>query len=98
LAGYDNFLVTGSWDKNGILWDLNHGKKLTTLIGHSEVINCIKIRKNTVVTASSDASLVIWNLEIENATKVDGTKYTDRFKARLLESKALIGHQSDIYC
>ena len=70
--------------------------KLISLVGHTEVINCVKMNANKVISASSDSNLIIWNLEIEKRTKADGTK-EEKLKARLIDFKVLLGHLSDIY-
>ena len=70
--------------------------KLVSLVGHTEVVNCVKMKDNKVISASGDSNLIIWNLEIEQRIKADGSR-GDRLKARLVDFKILLGHQSDIY-
>lgn len=36
IAHHENLLLSGSWDKLIIIWDLNTGAKLATLEGHTE--------------------------------------------------------------
>lgn len=63
-----------------------------------QVINCLKMKdKNTLVSGSSDSSLRIWNIQISNRIKVDGSK-SDKLIGNLIDVKVLNGHQSDIYC
>lgn len=94
LFVYDNILVTGSWDNSCIIWDLINGSKLAKLDGHTEVINDIKMKENKIVTASSDATLRVWNIKIktlENKKNKRSVELRD-------EPIILQGHSSDIYC
>jgi WD40 repeat protein len=78
------------------LWDLNKRNKLISLVAHSEVVNCVKMKENKVISASSDSNLIIWNLNIEQRIKADGSK-DEKLKAKLVDFKVLLGHTSDIY-
>lgn len=49
-----------------------------------------------VISASSDSNLIIWNLEIEQRIRADGSK-DEKLKAKLIDFKILMGHLSDIY-
>jgi len=90
----DDILITGSWDNSCIIWDLKYGIKLAKLCGHTEVINDLTMKKDIIVTASSDATLRIWNIKI--------TMNAEGKKNRSLDLKeeplVLRGHSSDIYC
>ncbi len=102
---FKNIGVTGSWDKKLVLWNLDDGKMLLTLTGHTEVINCVKMRFGLVVSGSSDATLRIWRVSIEEIPRIylkrDGKSDT-RNKTKCIVScvdvKIVEGHQSDIYC
>src|SRR3990167_5361771 len=58
-------VVTGSYDKTAIIWDLNTGKKLNTLNGHTELISSVAISGDKVVTGSWDNSAIIWDLNTD---------------------------------
>jgi WD40 repeat protein len=36
LENYESMLLSGSWDKTVILWDINHGVCIVKLTGHTE--------------------------------------------------------------
>src|SRR3990167_689587 len=63
IAIYNDKVVTGSDDKTAIIWNLNTGKQLHTLNGHTN--NCIRlvaISGDKVVTGSWDKTAIIWDL------------------------------------
>ena len=90
---YDNIIISGSWDKTIILWDINTGSKLISLVGHTEVINSIKMIDDRCVSASSDSKLIIWDLKITKNEKSKKKILIDHFDFQLLS-----GHNSDVYC
>ncbi|OGB84776.1 hypothetical protein A3F66_00775 [candidate division TM6 bacterium RIFCSPHIGHO2_12_FULL_32_22] len=62
-------IVTRSDDGNAIIWDLNTGKKLHTLKGHTHKITSVAISGDKVVTGSNDyktesndKTAIIWDL------------------------------------
>jgi F-box/WD-40 domain protein 7 len=88
-----------------ILWNLKDGKKLLTLTGHLEVINCIKMRFGVIVSGSSDATVRIWRISIEETKRIylksngkTETRNEMRYTVCLADVKTLEGHQSDVYC
>lgn len=85
--------MSGSWDKTIILWDINTGSKLISLVGHTEVINSIKMIDDRCVSASSDSKLIIWDLKITKNEKSKKKILVDHFDFQLLS-----GHNSDVYC
>ena len=60
-----NHLLTGSYDRKAVVWDIKHQKIKRTYIGHSDMINDVQFspdRKNTMVaTASTDSTCRIWD-------------------------------------
>lgn len=55
---YDGSIWTGGRDA---LLINQKGKSKTVYSGHSDWINDVKITKNSVITASSDRSIIVWN-------------------------------------
>ena len=57
-------VVTGSWDKTAIVWDINTGYKLLDLNGHKDFITSVAISNDNtkVVTSSRDNTAIIWNI------------------------------------
>jgi F-box/WD-40 domain protein 7 len=85
--------MTGSWDKTIILWDLaNRGNKLATFTGHTEVVNCLRMKKDTLVSCSSDNSLRIWNLNFQD------NQPSSKSLVEPIEPIVLNGHISDVNC
>jgi WD40 repeat protein len=80
-----------------MVWDLTNGNKLATLEGHDEVVNCVKMKSYSFfVSGSGDSTLKIWNLSIRKAEP--DAKSQPRLICKVLDSKAMRGHQSDVYC
>lgn len=57
------------------------------------VINDLKIKTNNIVTASSDATLRIWRIQINSIPEKKRLVVEQRDEPIILE-----GHLSDIYC
>lgn len=78
-----------------MVWDILHGKKLTKLTGHQEVVNCVRMIGNQVVSGSSDARLRIWDLFVLEK-KMD--QACSKKIVEVVNVKVLEGHTSDVYC
>ncbi|HQR43568.1 MAG TPA: hypothetical protein PLX97_12820 [Gemmatales bacterium] len=63
ISQNSQFIVSGSWDQNAILWDASSGKKIHTFSGHTATVNSVAISKDgqRVITGASDGTLRIWN-------------------------------------
>lgn len=60
------------------------------------MINDVKMSGSKIVSASSDATLRLWTIEVESvAEKESSTKLTVTLKE---DPQILEGHSSDIYC
>jgi WD40 repeat protein len=55
-------LLSGSWDKTVKLWQMETGKELLALKGHSDSINCVAISSggSAIATGSKDKTIKIW--------------------------------------
>jgi WD40 repeat protein len=60
----DETLVSGSADKTIKVWDINTGRELHTLTGHSECINLLWISFDnaTLVSGSIDGQIKLWDI------------------------------------
>lgn len=56
-----NILITGSYDKTAIVWNLETGQPLRTLKGHARCIRTLQFDETKLVTGSMDNTLRIWN-------------------------------------
>lgn len=65
LAVYGNTLVSGSYDNNVIVWDLETGDRIFTLKGHTMKVYCVAIdpKRRHCISGSLDASVRIWGLD-----------------------------------
>ena len=58
------FLIfSGAEDHCAHVWDRNFGTKLTTLKGHSNVVNCVAfnpVNQQMLVSASDDQTIRVW--------------------------------------
>ncbi|KAL0092499.1 quinon protein alcohol dehydrogenase-like superfamily [Phycomyces blakesleeanus] len=58
---YQNMLITGSYDKTIIVWNLETGALLETLKGHTRCVRTLQFDDTKLVTGSMDNTLRIWN-------------------------------------
>ncbi|KAI8376793.1 WD40-repeat-containing domain protein [Blakeslea trispora] len=56
-----NILITGSYDKTAIVWNLETGERLRTLKGHTRCIRTLQFDDTKLVTGSMDNTLRVWN-------------------------------------
>jgi len=65
LEFQEGVLVSGSADKNLIVWNVKNGKKLYSLKGHTGGITCLRLHASTgtVVSGSMDKTLRLWDLK-----------------------------------
>ncbi|KAI8059490.1 WD40-repeat-containing domain protein [Gongronella butleri] len=60
----DRLLVSGGCDRDVRVWDLDKGRLLHVLRGHTSTVRCLKMRdKRLAVTGSRDNSLRVWDLQ-----------------------------------
>ncbi|XP_064601949.1 F-box/WD repeat-containing protein 7-like [Liolophura sinensis] len=57
---HGSHVITGSWDKSLIMWDVVKGHRLLTFTGHTEVISCCQFDDKKIVSGSADQTLRIW--------------------------------------
>jgi WD40 repeat protein len=59
------YLVSGSFDKNAIIWDINQQQRIHTLKGHTKEIYAVAFTPDSkrVVTGSLDHSLRLWRVK-----------------------------------
>ena len=57
--------VSASWDNTLKVWDLDSGRELRTLEGHSDSVNGVAVTPDgkRAVSASWDNTLKVWDLE-----------------------------------
>ncbi|KAI1453248.1 PFU-domain-containing protein [Annulohypoxylon moriforme] len=73
------YLVSGSWDKTARIWDLRKWDLEAILSGHEEAVwDVLPLDKNTVVTASADKNIRIYDLRTAVAAEIQpkSTIYT----------------------
>jgi len=79
----DDRIVTGSWDRNGLLWDLNSSlpTELADLEGHTQRINSVAVSDDggVIVTGAYDGTARVWNGSGELV-------------------RVLHGHRGDVWC
>jgi F-box/WD-40 domain protein MET30 len=54
-------LMTGSWDRSVRIWNLESGKEVGVLRGHTRGVRALKFDAVKLVTGSMDSTLKIWN-------------------------------------
>lgn len=55
--------VTGSFDHSLRLWQLDKGKQLEVLSGHTFPVKCLLVRDNRIYSGSLDQTLRVWDTE-----------------------------------
>ncbi|KAI9475784.1 MAG: quinon protein alcohol dehydrogenase-like superfamily [Benjaminiella poitrasii] len=85
-----NILITGSYDKTAIVWDLETGEVLRTLRGHARCIRTLQADDTKLVTGSMDNTLRIWNHHTGQCIRIleghtDGVVHLN-FNCRILAS------------
>jgi len=60
-----NCIISSSNDRTLNVWDLNNNRKIKTLIGHSDEVNCVKISPNGnyAISGSANGEIIFWNLK-----------------------------------
>ncbi|KZO95838.1 WD40 repeat-like protein [Calocera viscosa TUFC12733] len=54
-------LITGSYDRTARVWNLETGKEIRTLRGHSRAIRALQFDEAKLITGSMDHTLRVWN-------------------------------------
>ncbi|CEP17221.1 hypothetical protein [Parasitella parasitica] len=85
-----NILITGSYDKTAIVWNLETGEILRTLKGHARCIRTLQFDDTKLVTGSMDNTLRIWNYHTGQCIRTleghtDGVVHLN-FNCRILAS------------
>lgn len=85
-----NILITGSYDKTAIVWNLETGEVLRTLKGHARCIRTLQFDDTKLVTGSMDNTLRIWNYHTGQCIRTleghtDGVVHLN-FNCRILAS------------
>ena len=85
-----NILITGSYDKTAIVWNLETGEVLRQLKGHARCIRTLQFDDTKLVTGSMDNTLRIWNYHTGQCIRTleghtDGVVHLN-FNCRILAS------------
>ncbi|KAI7905857.1 quinon protein alcohol dehydrogenase-like superfamily [Cokeromyces recurvatus] len=85
-----NILITGSYDKTAIVWNLETGQVLRVLKGHARCIRTLQADDTKLVTGSMDNTLRIWNYHTGQCIRIleghtDGVVHLN-FNCRILAS------------
>ena len=60
---YQNrYIITGSWDNNINIYDINSKQKIGQCKGHKGGINCIEVEEEVIYSGSSDCKAIAWSL------------------------------------
>lgn len=70
LPPNQQIIISGSKDASIIVWDAVSNQRRSTLIGHRERIQMLKIFDNTLVSASDDGMVRVWDLTTDSCVHV----------------------------
>jgi hypothetical protein len=77
LIQYEDLLISGSYDNDIKIWDLNSSVCIKTLNGHTGGITSIIIQNGFIISSSMDKSIRMWRLQdFSPAGILDMHKYT----------------------
>ncbi|CAH1778819.1 unnamed protein product, partial [Owenia fusiformis] len=62
LIPHTNTVVVGSWDNNIYFYSIDYGRILDTVYAHDDAISALKLSDNTLISASWDSTVKLWNL------------------------------------
>lgn len=68
--GSVEFIVTSSWDKMAIKWDVNTLEPVVKFSGHSDFVKSLVCFERNLFTASSDRSIRYWDLKTGETTAI----------------------------
>lgn len=57
----DHILATGSYDSTIKIWDIETGKEIRTLRGHTSGIRCLQFDDTKLISGSIDMDIKVWN-------------------------------------
>jgi mitochondrial division protein 1 len=85
-------LVTSSLDDTVRVWDLNLGRCMGFLAGHTASVRCLQVEDNIVATGSLDATIRLWDLsQARYAPHEHASAYTDPDKAEQEDDEDALG-------
>jgi mitochondrial division protein 1 len=85
-------LVTASTDDTVRVWDLNLGRCMGFLEGHTSVVRCLQIEDSMLATGSLDATIRLWDLSRANYEPYEHkVNYNDPDKADEEDDEAALG-------
>ena len=79
-------IATGSWDSDARLWDVETGKEMAVLTGHTaSVLNCVfSPGGRTLATKSDDRTIKFWNLATFREVASISLDYTGNIQGNFL--------------
>ena len=89
-------MVTAALDDTVRLWDLNLGRCMGFLEGHTASVRCLQIEDQILATGSLDATIRLWDLSHAKYEPFEHkTAYTDPDKADEEDDEAALGFGND---
>jgi len=100
-------LASGSWDNTIKLWDINTGKEIRTLIGHTNWVNCVAFSSDGkfLASGSADCTTKLWDVNtgkeiqtlIGHSDSVSSVAYSPRVPATNSNDRQLVASSSNDY-
>lgn len=89
-----NLLISGSYDANVALWDLETGACLRTLRGHESFVNAVACSETIIASASNDCTVRLWDLRSQTPI-VALQRHTDWVKDVQIQGSLMVSAGKD---
>ncbi|KAF1744950.1 hypothetical protein MXB_3113 [Myxobolus squamalis] len=87
-----NYVVSSSWDRNIIVWDVEKAKSIANYIGHEEEVLyiCCHPSQSLFLSTSADSSIRLWDMRTGTSPSVEICKAHNGFTKIIFYLEMLI--------
>ncbi|MBN2663580.1 MAG: tetratricopeptide repeat protein, partial [Bacteroidales bacterium] len=97
IEEYDkNIIISGGWDNNIVIYNLQSGVVLKTLKQHTNDVNVVKLSpdKKTLVSGGADKKIIVW--DIDSSFKVNNSQVLNEYPQNMIKAIEFIDNSSFI--
>lgn len=95
-ATSDGKIISGSYDNTVRIWDIDSGKLLRTLRGHTGSVYSVYVNNGNIISLSRDKTARVWNTNGQLIKCLQMYDYT-RCNTIFVPDKILKGHEDYVY-